>query len=77
MATVKDLIAAIEADCDEVNLKLQDIRMLCYAVLRSRSEPGFVSVSVDLVAARAAYLVLKAELAALVAGMPESPEDLG
>jgi hypothetical protein len=71
------MIAKIEADCEAINLKLQDVRMLCYAALKSRSEPGFVTVTVDLVAARAAYLVLKAELAALVAGMPESPEDLG
>jgi hypothetical protein len=70
---------AVNNQCESIVQKTSEIRHLLRAVLdfRRRSpEFAFMTSSVDLAAARAAYLVLKADLVALSNALYEQPADI-
>ena len=70
---------AVDGQCEDVVSKVHGIKHLMKAVLSARRrspEYAFVTVGVDLVEARNVYLVLKAELGALVDALYESPSEV-
>ena len=78
MATVEEFIDYAEQVSAQVAAKNLDIKMLLGDAKDPRlgTNRPWITAVVDYAAARTAYLVLKAELDALVASLPESLDDV-
>ena len=78
MATVEEFIGYANSVCNQIQAKNQEIKMLLGDALDPRlgTNRAWITAVVDYASARTDYLVLKAELDALVASLPEALGDV-
>ena len=78
MATAEEFIAYADTVCNQIQAKNQEIRMLLGDARDPRlgTNRAWITAVVDYAQARVDYLVLKAELDALVASLPEALGDV-